>query len=179
MIERACEGGGVALRLAGHDRFGGEPGRDERFVHPIARKRIDEAGGITDQDDPGARGCRGTDPAHRELMAAEVGDRVRVDRVRACEPRKMITEAGSLAGPPSHAEIRVIALREQPAVAAGRRPDLDDGRRSKASLVEQRPGNVPFEGDAAVDARVESRGFCDRAVRGFSECLFAGLDGFF
>jgi hypothetical protein len=59
-------------------------------------------------------------------MAAQVGERVGVDAVRVREHGKVVAEAPAFAGPAADAEIRVVALREQPAVTASRRAELHD-----------------------------------------------------
>ena len=49
-IERAGERGLVLLRVSGHDRVGGEPRGDERLVHAVSGKRIDEPRRVSDEE---------------------------------------------------------------------------------------------------------------------------------
>ena len=89
-------------------------------------------------------------------MAAHVGERRRVDREGACEPREVPAQLGAFARPAADAEIRVVALREQPPVAPGRGAELDHGSRREAVTVEQLPRDVALERDAAHDAALQS-----------------------
>ena len=59
----------------------------------------------------------------------------------------------------------MVALREQPAVAAVRLAELDDGRRRVALAVEVLPADVALERDAAHDAVLEPDRLRDDAVR--------------
>ena len=49
-IERCCERVLVLLRTPGDDGVGGEPCGDERLVHAVSRKRIDEPGRVPDEE---------------------------------------------------------------------------------------------------------------------------------
>ena len=49
-VERRAERLLVRLGTCGEDRLGREPRRDERLVDPVSGQRVDEAGGITDQE---------------------------------------------------------------------------------------------------------------------------------
>ena len=58
-------------------------------------------------------------------VAANVLERGRIDPVGPGEPIEMGSKVRPLAHPPADAEVRVIALREDPAVPAGHDPELD------------------------------------------------------
>ena len=111
-------------------------------------------------------GRRGADAAHREPVAAEVGDRVRVDPVGAREPREVPAQAAA----PRSPSLRRRGSRDRPSGRASRSrrpgaPISTTAVDAKRSLVEQRPGDVPLERDAALDAGVEPGRLRDDAVR--------------
>ena len=126
-VERGGERGLVLVRPTRGDRVGREPRRHERLVHPVAGERIDEAGCVADEED--AIACsRCPRRAHREPVAANVGELRRVDAVHACQPVEVRAQPRPLLHPPADAEVRVVALRKDPAVAAGHDAELDPGR---------------------------------------------------
>ena len=120
VVERGGEGAGVAVEVAVEDRLGREPRGDERLVDAVAREGIDEPGRVADEQHAARR--RG----QRRAGASAAGGRGRrcsdgrPRRPCACgEPVEVIAQAGPFAPPAADAEIRVIALREHPAVAPG------------------------------------------------------------
>ena len=107
---------------------------------------------------------RGADAAHRQPVAADLGECVGVDPVGARESREMVAQVRAFPVPAADTEVRVLALREQPAVAAVRLAELDHGRRGVALAVEVLPADVALERDAAHDAVLEPDRLRDDAV---------------
>jgi hypothetical protein len=66
----------------------------------------------------------------------------------------------------------MVALREDPAVPAGDRPELDEGEAPEA-LVE---GRVPLEGDAVGDRPAQAKGLRRRSVRAVGADDHLGVD---
>ena len=106
----------VAGDAAGDDRLGREPRRQERLVDPVARERIDEPGGVADEEDGAAAA----------LDARLIGSRLpwrsvrpHVDAVLRAEPAQVLAQARPLRRPAADAEVRVARFREDPAVPAG------------------------------------------------------------
>ena len=116
--------------------------RDERLVDPVARERIDEAGRVADEQRAAARRRR-AELAHRQPVAAHVGHERRVDAVRAGQPREVVAQPRPLLHPAADAEVRVVALREDPAVAAGHDAELDPGRALVAPRSSAPQGTFP------------------------------------
>ncbi len=120
--------GSYCVRTPLDDRVGCEPRGDERLVHAVSRQRIDEARRVTDEENAAPRRRR------RRARASGAGGRERrrardgIDAVSAREPVEMGAQVRTLGHPPADAEVRVIALREHPAVPAGHDPELDPGR---------------------------------------------------
>src|SRR5262245_4413994 len=102
-VECGCEALLVVVRPALDDRVRGESSRDERLVHAVARERVDEAGGVADEEDPAPR-RRGAELAHRQAMAPDLREERRVDLVLAGEPVEMAPEPGAFGHPSPHAE---------------------------------------------------------------------------
>src|SRR6188508_3276319 len=98
-------------------------------------------------------------------MAADVLERGRVDPVRAGEAIEMVTQPRAFRHPPSHSEVRVIALRKHPAVSSGDDPELDPRGAVVRLALELAPRDVPLERHAADDAATEPGRLCDDAVR--------------
>ena len=165
MVERLRKGLGIPSGVAGKNRLGGEARRGERLVHPVPREGIDKPGGISDKENVVARGCRGADASHREAVPAHIGDRGGIDGERASEAGEVPAQVRAFLRPAADPEVRVVCFREQPAVAAGRGAELDHGSRGVAVAVEELPGDVPLERDAAHNSRVQPGGSGDDAVR--------------
>src|SRR6478735_1591619 len=89
-------------------------------------------------------------------MPAYVGDRCRIDLVGPRETVEVPAQLRPFRQPAPHSEVRMIALREDPAVAAGNDTELDPGRPRVWDGFERAPGDVPLERDSADDARAES-----------------------
>ena len=77
----------------------------------------------------------------------------------------MLPQARAFAAPAADADVRVIALREDPAVAAWDDPQLDDRRPRDGVAVEIAVRDVRLESDAPNDARAEARLLRDDPVR--------------
>ena len=141
----------VARRLAVEDRCGGKACGDERLVDPVARERVDEPGGVADEEDGAARGIRRA--ADRQPPTVQVGQLRVVDAVLGAEPTQVRAQPRAFRRPAADAVVRVPCLREDPAVAARDDPELDRGAPGLA--VGQRP--VPLERDPVEDAAAEAR----------------------
>ena len=126
MIERGRKALLVVLRTALHDRRRRQLRRHEGLVHSVTRQRIDQTGGVADEK-RATTSSRGARPAHRQAMASDVLERRRVHAVLPGEPVEMPTQARALRHPPADPEVRVVALREHPAVSAGHDPELHPG----------------------------------------------------
>ena len=162
-VERAGERGGVCLEVSGEDRVRGEPRRDERLVHPVAGERVDEPGGVADEQHTTGPGRR-PEATHREPVATHLGQRIRVDAVLVREPGEVPAQSRPLAPPPADAEVRVVALREDPPVSAGHHRELDH-RGSREVAVERLERDVPLERDAPDDPVAEAERPGDDPVR--------------
>src|SRR6188474_2712713 len=88
-------------------------------------------------------------------MAADALEHGRVDAVGPREAVEVVAQLRPLRRPASDAEVRMIALREHPAVAARHDPQLDPCRLLVRRPFEAAPGNVPLECDATDDAAPE------------------------
>src|SRR5262249_58903691 len=97
----------------------------------------------------------------RQAMAADVLERVDVDRVPAAELGEVLAQPRPLRLPAADADVDVVALREDPAVAAGDRAQLDVGE--PAVLLAK--GGVAFEGDTVRDRPAEPERLRGRPVR--------------
>src|SRR5437763_6017894 len=126
------EGGRVGLEVLGgaveqiENGRRGEPGADERLVHPVARERVDESGRVADEQRPTLRRRSARTPK-RQPVPAQALDLRLVDRVLSAELAQVLAQARPLALPAADADVDVVALREDPAVAAGDRAQLERG----------------------------------------------------
>ena len=98
-------------------------------------------------------------------MAAYVLDRRRVDAVSTGEAVEMPAQARPLRHPPTDPEVRVIALRKHPAVAAGHDAELHPGRSGVRVASERAPRDVALERYATDDALAEPGRPRDDTVR--------------
>src|SRR5438093_6505783 len=90
-------------------------------------------------------------------MPARLGNVLPGDAVRATEPLQVLPERRALALPAPHPDVDVIALREDPAVAARDRAELDDGL-APVALGPSRPvRDVSLERDAVLDIAGKSQ----------------------
>ena len=123
---------------------------------PSPGERIDESCRIAhEQHAPTGRRC--AEPTHRQPVAAQVVEDRGVDVVLLDQAHQVLPQAGAFAAPAADADVRVIALREDPAVAAGNDPELDHRRPGDGVAVEIAVRDVRLEGDASNDARAEAR----------------------
>src|SRR5205085_4900121 len=102
-----------------------EPRADKRLVHSVAGEWIDEAGCIAD-DERAAPCDEAPGGPKRQAEAAQAGQPPRVEAVRAAEACERLPQRRSGASPPADADVRVVALGEDPAVAAGHGSELDE-----------------------------------------------------
>ena len=126
-VERGRQPPGVRIEVAVEYRLGGERRGDERLVHPVPRERVDEPGRVSDEQDAPSRG-NGAGASHRQPVAAKVADSAHLEPVGAGEPRDVVAQTRPFAPPPPDADVRVIALREHPPVAARHDSELHDRR---------------------------------------------------
>ncbi len=163
-VERRRERGLVRLGVPARMRLGGESRGDERLVHSVAGERIDETGGVADERE------RGRAPPVRRARASEAGARER-SAARAARHRARAPAGRGGRGdaapphPPADAEVRVVALREHPAVPARHDAELDPGGARTALRGASSQRDVPLERDAANDPAAEPGAPRDDAVR--------------
>src|SRR5205823_3376919 len=92
-------------------------GGQQRLVDPVAGQRVDETGRVADGRLARARETIERAP-HRQPVAAHARQRAVVDPVLGAEPRQMLAQPRALALPAADADVDVIALGEDPAIAA-------------------------------------------------------------
>ena len=162
-IERGRERSLVAFRAAVKDRIGSQPRGHEGFVDPVSRERVDEPCRVADQQDSPSCG-RGSESAHRESVPAHVRECTRVDAVLAGQLVEVRAQPRSFVEPAPDPQIRMVALRENPAVASGDDAELDPGGLPIRHRIERSPAHVCFESDAADDSLPELRGASDETI---------------
>ena len=153
-VESGRKPSGVRIQSVSENRFRCEPGGDERLVDAVARERVDEPGRISDEQDAATCG-NGSRATHRQPVPANVGQRAQAHSVCVREPPEVIAQPRPFASPPSDPEVRVITLREHPAVAAGYDAKLDNSCARDGSGLELPVRHVRFECHTVDDARVE------------------------
>src|SRR5919204_2884261 len=109
-VERGVEAALVRLEVvsaAGEQverRVRGEARADRRLVDPVSRQRVDQPGRVADQ-----QRAAGDDavvgPAHRQPVAAQVGQLALVDAVEAAEAAQLLAKARTFALPAADADI--------------------------------------------------------------------------
>src|SRR5438105_2278629 len=94
---------------------------------------------------PGAPAMRARPSTERKAMAAQALDARLVDPAADTDVPQLRAKGRPGALPAADADVRVVALRKDPAVAAGNRPELD--RREAVVLLpaDVGVGHVPFE----------------------------------
>ena len=163
-IEGGRQLGLVRVRTVGEDRGRGKLGGDERLVNAVSREGIDESRRVADEERVPASGRRPETP-HRQPVSAQAAKPSWVGAVRPCEPREMSAEPRSLLVPPAHAEVGVVSLRKDPAVAAGDDAELHPRRSGVRSGVELSPVRVRLERHTGDDAVPEPGGPGHEPVR--------------
>ena len=128
----------------------------EGLVHAVSRERIDEARGVADRERAAARHLGGR-AAHGQAVPADLRERRPGDVVALADAAQVIPQVRALGVPAAHADVRVVALREQPAVAAGDVAQLQQGD----VLLHARP-------DVAVGDVASSAGAKIRPAQSFS-----------
>src|SRR3954468_7907212 len=94
-----------------------EPRRDEALVHPVARDRIDQPGGVADEER--ALTCdSNAGAAQRQTMPAQRGKLRGLEPVCLAEAPEVRAEIGACLLPAADADVRMLGLREDPAVPA-------------------------------------------------------------
>src|SRR5437763_1425657 len=102
---RVCErndavfdGDGLRRQVAGEHGLGGECPAVEGLVHPVARERVDETGGVPDRQRVAAHERR-AGAAHRQAVAARAGCGFGVDAVRLAHATEVHPQARAFARP--------------------------------------------------------------------------------
>src|SRR6476469_426403 len=98
-------------------------------------------------------------------MTAQREQLVRLEPVRGTEPLQVRAKLRPRVLPGTNPHIRVVALREDPAVAAGYVGELDHRAALAPSSVERAIGRVTLERNAVHDAGPEADGLPRRTVR--------------
>ena len=155
---RALDRGRVRRQVAGENGLGDELRREERLVHAVAGERVDEAGRVADHG--GVPTHEQAAAPHRQPVAARFGRALGIDPVRLAHTQQVGAQPRAFARPPAHADVDVVALGEDPAVAAGNGRDLER-HRARVPLV---AGEVRLEGDPVHDVAGESELLRARAV---------------
>src|SRR5581483_9704674 len=140
------DGDGIRRQVAGQHGLGGEHPAVESLVHPVARERVDEPGGVPDRQRVAAHERR-AGAAHRQSVAARGGRRFRVDAVGLAHATEVHSQARAFARPAAYADVDVVALGEDPAVATWDGRDLEHHRARVAHVVRE----VRLERDTVHD----------------------------
>jgi hypothetical protein len=139
-------------------RLRGEAGREEGLEHAVPRDGVDEPGRVA--DDGSASTCEGRAwRAKREAVAPDAFQVVGRHAVRRAESPQSLAKARSLPLPAAEPDVRVVALREDPAVAPGDEPELEH-RTASVAVAEPVVGDVALEchADRLVAAEPERPG---------------------
>ena len=168
-VERGGETGLVrgqtlGRAFSGQDRFGRELGRDERLVDPVAGEWIDEPRGVAHEQRSARRGRRAHAP-HRQPVAANPDEPFGREAVRLAQPRQVFADPGAFSRPAPDADVDVVALREEPAVAARYDTELDQREIAGRGRIEVSVGRVTLECDAAMNVERNARETSGGAVR--------------
>src|ERR671934_105833 len=113
-----------------------------------AARRAGDAGEALDEAErrPGQPALRARAP-ERKPMAPEALHARLVDAAAQAEVAQLRPESRAHALPASDADVRVVSLREDPAVAAGDRSELDRGESLVLLPADVGVGHVPLERD--------------------------------
>src|SRR5919201_5084650 len=154
-VERRVERTLVRLELvpaAGEDvecRVRGEPCADRRLVDAVSRERVDESRRVADEQRPAGDDAV-SGPPHRQAEPAQVRQIALVDAVEDAEAAQLLAPARPSALPASDADVDVLGLREDPAVAAGDGTELEQRTATKARAGDRRVPSVALVGDAVA-----------------------------
>src|SRR5262249_51740784 len=146
------------------DRRSGEPRRDEALVHAVARDRVDQAGGVADEQWPFGRNP-GALVAERQPMPAQLLELGGVEAVGLTGATEVALQLGPLTLPAADADVRVVAFREDPGVASGDVGELEHESAGVALPGEGRVLHVPLVRHAVRDAVSEADGPRGDSVR--------------
>ena len=148
--------------------LGREPRGDERLVDAVARERVDEPGRVADEQARAAREPVAR-PPHRQAVPAHVVQAPSSERrARAQSRSQVLAQARPLALPAADADVRVVALREDPAVAARHGAELEDERAARSAsagaLVRRRSPRARRRARCAAPSPSGARGRAVGAV---------------
>src|SRR6266542_1558172 len=107
-------------------------------------------------DEQGAPACEpGLRPSHRQAVPTQLRQLVERDPVVVAEHAQVLTQARAFGAPATDAEVDMVALREDPAVAARHRCELEHEHPPPAVARESLVGHVPLERDPVDDPAAE------------------------
>src|SRR4051794_29680609 len=174
LIEALVHSEVVGLDVTGEDVLRGELARDESLVDAVSRDRVDDAGCVADDEAASTREpCLAT--PHRQAVPAQVGQVVQADAVALAEVGEMHAEPRAFRSPPADADVDVIALREDPAVTAWQRGELEHQSAAPLAFRQAVVRKVALERDAVHDSAAEPERLRRDAVRsvGADDCVDA------
>ena len=129
----------------------------EGLVHAVARERIDEPGRVADGERAAVRDLR-RGAAHRQPVPAH--SRSSADHAMPCavaDAAQVVAQVRALRIPAADADVRVVALGEDPAVAAGDVAELEQRTCRSHARADRVVGDVGLErrGEDAAAAEPE------------------------
>ena len=105
------------------------------------------------------------DAPHRQPVAADPDEPFGREAVRLAQPRQVLADPRPLCRPAADADVDVVALREEPAVAARYDTELDQREIAGRGRIEVSVGRVTLECDAAMNVERDARETSGGAVR--------------
>src|SRR5439155_6931965 len=130
----------------------------------VAGHRVDQPGRVADEQRALARDPRPR-TAHRQPMAAQLPEVGGLQAVRGAEAREVLAQTWPLALPAADADIRVVALREDPAVPTGDAAELEQRPSGIVLAPQPRVRDVALVGDSVDQPFPETQCAARRAVR--------------
>src|SRR4029453_1122399 len=115
--ERAAKLAVVALEIAVEQRRRRQLLREKRLIDAVAGKRVDEPSCVAEERDPPFRQSRARVHEGQAAAADLLQARLR-DPVLAAEAQQVLPEPWAFPLPATDADVDVVALRKDPAVAA-------------------------------------------------------------
>ena len=109
-------------------------------------------------------------------MPAEIRQPSELDAVVVAKDTKVTAQLRAFSAPAADADVDVVALREDPAVAAGHGAELEDERSAPPCRREFLIGKVAFEGDSVDDRTAKTQRSSGDPVRAVGPDQRADLD---